>query len=42
MKEENNNGNQNENSTCPPIEIGLHQNSCKPLKNVETRGDNND
>lgn len=32
-----NNG--NENSTCPPIKIDMHQNSYQP-KNVETRGSN--
>ena len=38
MKEEENNSN-SDNSTCPPIQIGLHQNSYKP-ENIEKRGDN--
>lgn len=43
MKEENdttnndNNGNNNNVSTCPPIEIGMHQNSYKPKKDIEKR-----
>ena len=42
MKEENdtNNNDTNENnnvSTCPPIEIGMHQNSYKPKKDIEKR-----
>lgn len=27
-----------ETSTCPPIEIGMHQNSYNPQKNIEKRG----
>ena len=34
--------NKGENSTCPPIEIGMHQNSYKPNKNLEKRRDNNE
>lgn len=34
-----NNDNSNDNSTCPPVEIGMHQNSYKP-KNTEKRGSN--
>lgn len=42
MKEENdtnsNDNNENNNvSTCPPIEIGMHQNSYKPKKDIEKR-----
>lgn len=40
MKEEENSSNNNNNSPdCPPIEIGMHQNSYKP-KNSEKRGNN--
>ncbi len=38
--EDNNSNNQNDND-CPPIEIGLHQNSYQP-KNTEKRGSNKD
>lgn len=42
MKEEENSNNQNnnENSTCPPIELWIHQNSYEP-KGLEKRGDKN-
>ena len=29
----------NDNNNCPPIEIGMHQNSYRP-KNIEKRGGN--
>lgn len=36
-EEENNSNNDSENSTCPRIELGIHQNSYRP-KNTEKRG----
>lgn len=41
MKEEQNNSKEssNENSTCPPIELGMHQNSYNPKKEIEKRGE---
>lgn len=38
-EEENNSNNDSENSTCPKIELGIHQNSYRP-KNAEKRGSN--
>lgn len=40
MKEEENNNqdSNNETSTCPAIEIGMHQNSYNPKKDTEKRG----
>lgn len=37
--EENSSNNDNNNADCPPIEIGMHQNSYRP-KNTEKRGSN--
>lgn len=39
MKEDNSSNNENNSSDCPPIEIGMHQNSYQP-KNIEKRGSN--
>lgn len=39
MKDEENNSSSNDNSTCPPIEIDMHQNSYQS-KNIEKRGNN--
>ena len=43
MKEEkkNNTENSSEDYSCPPIELGIHQNSYNP-KNIEKRGENNE
>lgn len=41
MSDEENNSNNQNNNDCPPIEIGIHQNSYKP-KNTEKRGRNKD
>ncbi len=38
-EEENNSNNDSENSTCPRIELGIHQNSYRP-QNTEKRGSN--
>lgn len=39
LKDENTSSGNKENSTCPPIETGIHQNDNKP-QNIETRGVN--
>lgn len=39
MKDEENGSNNDNNSDCPPIEIGMHQNSYQP-RNIEKRGSN--
>lgn len=39
MKNEEDGSNNNNNNDCPPIEIGMHQNSYRP-KNTEKRGSN--
>lgn len=41
MKNEEDGSNNNNNNDCPPIEIGMHQNSYRP-KNTEKRGSNED
>lgn len=43
MNEDESNSNNDEPipSTCPKIELGTHQNSFKPGKNMEKRGENN-
>lgn len=38
-KENETNSENGNSSTCPPIEIGMHQNSYQP-KNIEKRGNN--
>lgn len=40
MKEENSNNDDNNTSTCPSIELGVHQNSYNP-QNTESRDNKN-